>query len=492
MAETSIFEIDNMLKDLSHSIDTDYINKELKNVDSLGNGGEGSSFNNQLVRLPVFPEWFFTARIGQPRKINYLEIRKFARSPWVQMVLNTIKKEIMSIPWDIETVIEEEEINPEIKKNIKNFLNNIDDERNTISDLCNESITDVGEIDALSWVKVFSVDSYEWKEVNIEDDVGNVIGVETRPMLKPFGQRRLLQVRNVDPATLLKQIDIFKRLKAYYQYSWKNPRSSPLRFEPDEIAYNFMNKKSYSLYGFSPIQSIQQILELLIQSTRFNKDFFQNNAFPDGIISLPGANKESLKQFKDMWLKEVKGKPHKVIWHNTDAKFNSFNVNNRDMEWLEGQKWFFHLVFGVYGVSPTEAGFHENVNQGNQAGQERVTVKNAIKPFLKLLDDTINKFIIPEFLQDNNPSIKFVFKPKDHSAEQIEFDQSMKELEVGSLKINEYRVLRGREPIDGGDVPLNNSSNSANVNPVDMVNVDSSNKKESYYKKVFDNYMIGK
>jgi hypothetical protein len=86
---------------------------------------------------------------------------------------------------------------------------------------------------------------------------------------------------------------------------------------------------------------------------------------PDGIIGLPNADPDSMKQFKETWNSEFKGKPHKLLFHNTDAKFTSFSPSQKDMEWLEGQKWYFHLVFGVYGVSPVEAGFHENVNQGN-------------------------------------------------------------------------------------------------------------------------------
>lgn len=484
------------LDDILEKIDSEILTETTKQlvptipVDSLANGGENANFNGQLVRLPVYPKWFFTARIGQPRKINYLEIRKFAQSPWVQMVLSTIKKEVSTIPFDFKLTDDTDDGDySELKKELKQFFNKVDDERNSIVDLCNESITDLGEIDALAWVKVFSTDSYEWREVDIEDDVGNIIGTERRPMLKPFGQRTLLQVRNADPATFLKQIDIFKRLKAYYQYSWKNPRSSPIRFEPDEVAYNMLNKRSHELYGFSPVQSIQQVLELLIQSTRYNKDFFRNNAFPDGMISLPGANAESMKQFKEMWLQQVKGKPHKLIWHNTDAKFNAFNASNKDMEWLEGQKWYFHLVFGAFGVSPVEAGFHENVNMGNTAGQERVTIRNAIKPFLQVLEDTINKFIMPELLQEEFPKLCFRFQPIDHGADITEFDQAMRELQSGTLTINEWRIKQGRPVIEGGDEPSNlaaqrQAQQALNNNPNNaIVNNNSENKKKT---KIFE------
>ena len=407
-------------------------------------------------KLPVHPEWFFTAKLGQPRNINIQEIRRFAKSPWVQMVLNTIKKEISIIPWDIINKDEDdEEKYDEQTKLLKDFFEKINSDKETILDIANMVLTDIGEIDSGVWVKVYDSSSYEFKEVERLNEFGLPDGTENRMVLKDFGQRTLLELRIADSATFLKQIDIYRRVQAYFQYSFKSPSKIPIRFEPDEVVYFTMNKRPQSIYGFSPVQAIQQVLETLMQSTRYNKDFFSNNAMPDGIISLINANPDSMKKFKEMWMREYKGKPHKIAFQNTDAKFTQFGPNQRDMEWLEGQKWYFHLVFGVFGVSPVEAGFHENVNQGNQAGQERVTVKNAIKPFLTLIENQINRFIIPEILQTDECMVKFKFNPKDHTEEQIQFEQHMKEIDVGAMTVNEYRSLKGLDPVEWGDEPNN-------------------------------------
>ena len=54
-----------------------------------------------------------------------------------------------------------------------------------------------------------------------------------------------------------------------------------------------MNRRSYNLYGFSPVQACQQIIELMMQSTRYNKDFFLKNMMPDGIFTLEDADEDS-------------------------------------------------------------------------------------------------------------------------------------------------------------------------------------------------------
>ena len=66
-------------------------------------------------------------------------------------------------------------------------------------------------------------------------------------------------------------------------------------------------------YGWSPLQSIQQEVEIMIQSTRWNKEFYHNNAVPDGLVSLP-MEQDALERFKVYWEQEVKGKPHKLIF----------------------------------------------------------------------------------------------------------------------------------------------------------------------------------
>ena len=452
------------------------------------------------VKKPVFPEWYFSARLGQPRLINIPEIRTFARSPWIQMVLNTIKKEVSTIHWEVMDREEDGKTGSEAQiQQIKDFLDCMNTEDESIEDLTSMAITDLGEIDAGAWVNVYSMGSYDFKDAPVLNELGKVIGSEKRLVLKPLGQRQLLEVRPADSATFLKQIDIYRRVQGFYQYSFKNPRTNPIRFEPEEMNYMHLNKKSYSIYGFSPVQSVQQVLQILMQSTRWNKDFYKNNAIADGGMFLPGADEKSLKKFKNEWNKEVKGKPHKFLFFNVEGKFQQFQPNNRDMEWLEGQKWYHWLVFAVFGVSPVEAGFHENVSQGNTEGQERITVKNAIKPYLKLIEKVVNNRIIPEILQTEKPDVIFKFIPKDHTLEKIEHEQNMVELREGALTINEYRKSKGKLPVEWGDEPYKQVSpqsiNIGNQDPKDPKDPGNQapkpdeEKDNKYFRKYFSKHM---
>lgn len=419
------------------------------------------SGEEQGGREAIYPQWFFSSRLGQPRQVDTQKIRNLSQSAWVQMVLSTFKKQVYNTDWDILPVDPDEDKKSrqaDIDK-VKDFLMNINQNQQTIDDVNSETITDIAEIDAGCWNIVYTVDSYDVGQVPLYDAWGQVIGSVDGLILKPLGQREISAVKTVDGASMLKQVSIHKNLLNYWQYSFKHPRQNPTRFEVDEIVYNIMNNKSYSVYGFSPVQAIQQVLELLIQGTRYNKDLYTNNAIPDLLVSLPKLPADQLKKIKRLWNNQYKGKPHQVGFINWAIdQFHKLADNNRDLEWLDGQKWYFKIVFAVFGVSPTEAGFFENSNKSNDEGQERVTVRNAVKPYFKKLEQAVTKRLITEILQREDHGLKFEYMPKDHTLEKIEFEQDMQELDHDALTINEYRQKKGRDAVEWGDKPVEKPS----------------------------------
>ena len=404
-------------------------------------------------RQAVYPQWFFSARLGQPRSVDVRKLRNFAQSPWTQMVINTFKKQIFTIPWEIVPEDEEDGIDYTEKiKIVTDRMKNLNNDNDDISKLNSESIVDIAEIDAGVWNYVYTNDSYMIGDLPTYDAWGRVVGTEPGLVLKPLGQRELAQLKTVDGGTMLKQVDIHKNLLDYYQYSFKHPKQNPTRFLKEEIAYLIMNSRPYSIYGFSPVQSIQQVLEVLIQGTRYNKDLYKNNAVPDILVSIPKLPKDQLKKLKRTWEANYKGKPHQVGFINWAIEnFYKLAETNRDLEWLKGQEWYFKIVFAVFGVSPTEAGFFENSNKSNDEGQSRVTVRNAIKPYLHMLEQLHTNRTITEILQEEVHGLKFKFMPKDHIMEQIEFTQQMQELDHDVLTVNEYRKIKGMEPVEWGD-----------------------------------------
>lgn len=465
-------------------------------LSSLMYGGQDTPENREAI----YPNWFFSAHLGQPRNVDTQTIRKLAKSPWTQMVLNTFKKQVSSINWEIVPCDEDDTTDrSEDIKAATEFLNNINENQQCVDDVNSELITDIGEIDGGCVNYVYTNESYDIGEVPVYDAWGNIIEYQQGLVLKPLGQREIVAVKSVDGSSILKQVDIHKNLLQYWQYSFKHPRQNPTRFEKDEIVYLMMNGRSYDVYGFSPVQSIQQVLELLIQGTRYNKDLYTNNAIPDLLISLPKLPKDQLKKIKRIWNNNYKGKPHQVGFVNwLIDKVTKLSDNNRDLEWLEGQKWYFRLCFGVFGVSPEEAGFTSDSNNKTGDNQERVTVRNALKPYLKKFEQLHTTRTLTEFFGREDHGLKFKYFPKDHAAEKIEFEQDMKELEVGALTVNEYRKKKGKEKVEWGDEPLRKPFDPADsdfMNPENSFDNQNNNDKKDekdknkIFRKSFERYL---
>lgn len=411
---------------------TDSFFSKVKNVFSSNETPEiekGRSFVSAGDRAPEsklpYASWYYEAPLGQPRNVNLMEVRQYAKSPWVQMVVNTIIKQVKDTEWFIVPSDEEDETDyTEIIKQITDFLEFPNSRGDTFDDLWGAYLRDILELDS---------------------------GV----IYKGRNSGKLVELFAYDGARFLIDMDRHTMIKGYYQYSVTFPGAAPLRFEPKELIYGKINNNTeFFPYGWAPLQSILQEVEVLIQSTRYNKEFFQNNAVPDAFIQQTMSD-DKLKEFKEAWNNQIKKKPHKTIFTNAEnLDVKVLNTNNKDMEWLEGQKWYHHIVFGAYGLSPQEVGFYENSNKSTGESQERVTVKNAIRPYLAHIADKINREIIPELLEGDEQPIKFKWFPQDHVQEKLEHEQNLAKLNANVYTINEIRAMEGKEPVEWGDQPM--------------------------------------
>jgi HK97 family phage portal protein len=382
---------------------------------------------NELSKLdeaPILPNWFWQPAIGVPRRINSIELRKYAKSPWVQMVKRTIKNQVMNTRWEVVPTDEEdpEDYTADIEK-VTTLLNYPNRNNETFWSLFGAWLDDVMDLDA----------GVIWKGRNVAGE--------------------LVELFSYDGSTFLMKVDDHSVVENFLQFSYKAPKGAPLPFVPQDIVYGKVgsNTDQYP-YGWSPLQSIQQEVELMIQSTRANKEFFQNNAIPDGMISMP-MGQDDLDRFRANWEADLKGRPHRLAFVNTpDLKFTPMAMTNKDMQWLEGQDWYLHVIFGAFGLSTAEVGYYKDVNRASQEGQERISVKNAVRPYLKLIKDKINREIITELVDHDR--IMFKWFPKDDQAEKLEHEQMMAKVNSNVLTINEVRKKEGLEPVEWGDQPM--------------------------------------
>ncbi len=402
-----------------------------------------------VIRKGIFTEWFINPPKGQPRMVDIFRLRQYGHSEWVNIVVSYLLNRIKIIPYEIvakdpaKRRRPSERIQAEINRAMALFDEMTPDGKNFKAAVEGPLIRDILELDAGALNKCFTAGSY----------IGDPL---LSGSLLPRGQRVLAQVVPLDGGSILKDITDDMRLKCYWQYSYRKPRADPTFFDIDEIVYFDRYARSYSPYGWSPIQASDAVLNSLINSAAWNANFFSNQAIPKGMITLEGTDAD-VERFRMWWKSRIEGKWHNIPIVNSEAKFVPFSINAADMEWLSGQKWYQRMVCALYQVHPSEVGVEDTSRQSGDAlaGRDRLQKTASIAPLMGLVEDAINN----EILSEISPRIMFRYVPEDPDSEKIQAEMENAFIELGVKTINQIRDEKGEDPVPWGNLPpdiLNN------------------------------------
>jgi hypothetical protein len=399
----------------------------------------------EFPRRAVMTEWFYNPLKGQPRYVDVYRLRSLAASEWVSMCVMTIIEEVAQIPWEIipkDPKLREsppEDVLADIEEATYFFNNPNDNKGETLNTLLRALIRDSLELDAASFVKGFSLNSY------VQHPAG---GFE----LKPKGQRQLSELFVRDGASFLKETDVNGIEYRYWQYSYLHPAVAPIEFDVNEIAYAMRYNRSYSVYGWAEIQSAETILNCLINSAFTNATMFQEYAVPSGVVSFTGSEEDE-QRLREYFRTEIKGRFHKVAILNKEAKFTPLTYTNRDLEFIKGQEWFAKIMWAIYKLTPSEVGFTDDIRATGKAMSAQGTIqkRKAILPLLRLLEQILNNQILNEI----SDRIVLSFKYVDKEQEALDDQMDLQKIQEGLLKINEYRARKKLgAPVSWGEKPM--------------------------------------
>jgi SPP1 gp7 family putative phage head morphogenesis protein len=353
--------------------------------------------------------------------------------------VNTIVDEISGLDWDIvpKDEVMYEQVREEIK-NIKSWLEYPNKNGESFMEITRSWLKDMLEVDAGVLTKVFDVGSYDFEHLEPKSGA---------PLLKPRGQRTMVELYARDGSSFLKEVDKFGFLAGYWQYSYQIP-AHPMWFNRDEVSYLCEHPRSMSCYGYARTQAILDIVKTLHYSNLYNKKYFEELPIPDGLIGLEETNEAEMKAFMDWWNFEFKAQPHKVAAVNKKLTWTPFNITNKELQFLESQMQYYKFVISMFGLTPAELGVTDDLNRATSATQAELSKRKGIRPILKLLEKRVNEDVISEFLVDG---IEFQFIYDDPAEKKAKLDNWKLELDMGVKTINEVRNELGLEPVEWGD-----------------------------------------
>lgn len=433
------------------------------------------------IHKSFIPRFFYRPPFGYPRMQDITAIRRLARSPYVDMALTTIIDNVAAVDWEVipeegygikgvdDQGPEKEKykgfVDPEKLQHISDFLRNPNSNDETFEEVFIErSVRDMWEIGSGTIVKVFN------KKGQLVELVARDAATFTKnPDIQGMYTDRegVLGVRSnivhdqntaMNPWTDISPAEAREKA-AYFQYGW-NSGPMPIPFGRREIVWLEKKLRTYDLYPLSPVEILRQSLQTLIYSIESDLEYYTKNNMTKGILGLENTSSQEIEAFKQQWNQQIyeqdelgqfKRKQYTMPILNSVPHFTRLEFSSQEMEVIEKQRWYSKMVWAEFGVTPTELGYTEDsAGQGNQIVQSRVFRKKAVNPTLSIIQQKINREIIPEFGYEN---IKFRFKTFDIDEKKNEAELNKILIETGQKTVNEVRKEDGRMPVEWGDLP---------------------------------------
>lgn len=218
--------------------------------------------------------------------------------------------------------------------------------------------------------------------------------------------------------------------------------------------------------GISPIQHAAATFGLALAQSDQACAQAENAFRPAGALVFPeklsGAGKESIiTKFKDRLVGQLKA--NEVMVLDGGAKFETFQIPNRDAEFLESRKLSNLDICRIFGVPPSVAGILDDATYSNIGEESRALVVRCLAPWARRIEQAANIALL------SAESRKSLFIEHDLAGLlrgdlKSRYEAYRTGREGGWLSANEIRRLENMPAIDGGDAylrPLNMGDLSA-------------------------------
>jgi HK97 family phage portal protein len=223
--------------------------------------------------------------------------------------------------------------------------------------------------------------------------------------------------------------------------------SKPVEFKPNEIAHFRLPNPGNEVYGLSPLESLEIVIETDLYAQDYNRNFFKNHAVPRLHVDLGNCTLPQLKRIREYFAVEIQGSKnaHKTIVTEGGAKITPIGTKPNDMEFLNQRKFSRDEICSVLAVPPMKLGIFEDINRASSLEADKSFKSEKIIPLQRMLAKKINSCIISTFNKIGERVLfEFVEVDLRDAKEQASIDSI--EIESGVLTVDEVRRKRGLGP----------------------------------------------
>lgn len=195
-------------------------------------------------------------------------------------------------------------------------------------------------------------------------------------------------------------------------------------------------------------------------SEEWNRRFFYNSARPDAVLqTTQKLTKDQLERVEKKMKQKFGGleNAHKLLILQGGLEYKSMNLTQKDMDFMEQQKFSRDKILGIFRVPRTALGITDDVNRANAESTDFVFAKRKIKPVMQRITEQLNEFFVPLFPNSENLFLDYDSPVPEDTTTKIALYANA--LQNGWMSINEVRSMQGLgeagEEADKLRVPLN-------------------------------------
>lgn len=195
---------------------------------------------------------------------------------------------------------------------------------------------------------------------------------------------------------------------------------------------------------------------------------FKPGSSYSGFVSGENATVKGFGEYQDSQLETVGKRVQKqlqsgdrVFWLPEGMKFNQLSMSMADMQLMEAKKFSVLDICRFYGVHPDKAFAGQSQNYKASEMSQVQFMTDTLQPLLRQIENEFTVKLIPESLSDKY-RIEFDVEAFYQTDLETMATWMEKNIQYGSITVNEWRKNHGRPAVEGGEVAMM----SCNVAPI--------------------------
>jgi HK97 family phage portal protein len=226
--------------------------------------------------------------------------------------------------------------------------------------------------------------------------------------------------------------------------------------------------------GVSPVETLKNILAEQVASVIYRQQRWEKGGRVGNVITRPAGaplwSEQAEERFRQEW-RNTYGGAKGLDAGGTPILQDGMTLTRVGFtavedEFVEANKLALTTVAAVYHVNPTMVGLLDNANYSNVREFRRMLYGDTLGPWLAMLEDRLNNFLVPLVEGDPETTIYVEFNINEKLQGSFEEQAAVANTAVGGpyMTRNEYRAKQNMPPIEGADeliVPLNVSTDGA-------------------------------